>query len=66
MFISMLPTYSYNMCARRRSWMPLWPPFLTVCERFVKSTNSSRIKLIKLLFYCFILNQAKAFLSNPF
>ena len=28
---------------------------------FVKNSISSRIKLIKRLFYCFILNQAKAF-----
>ena len=66
MFISMLWTYSYNMGARRRLWMPFWPPFSTVCERFVKNTSSSRIKLIKLLFYRFILNQAKVFFSNPF
>ena len=31
-----------------------------------RKQSSSRIKLIKRLFYCFILNQAKAFLPNPF
>ena len=70
MFISMLSTYSYNMGARRRLWMPCWPPFSTACERFDEDTSSSRIKLIKQLiywlFYCFILNQAKEFLPNPF
>ncbi len=66
MLISMLLTYSYNMGTRRRIWMPFWPPFSTECERFVKNTSSSRIKLIKQLFYCFILNQAKEFLPNPF
>ena len=44
----------------------VWPPFLTACERFVKNTSSSRIKLIKQLFYRFILNQAEVFLPNPF
>jgi hypothetical protein len=67
MFISMLSTYySYYMGARRRLWMPFWPPFSTACERFVKNTSTSRIKLIKQIFYRFILNQAKAFLPNPF
>ena len=66
MFISMLSTYSYNMGTRRRLWMPFWPAFLTVCERFDENTSSSRIKLIKRLFYCFILNQATGFLPNPF
>ena len=66
MFISMLSTYLYNMGARRRLWMPFWPPFLTACERFAENTSSSRVKLIKRLFYRFILNQAKAFLPNPF
>jgi hypothetical protein len=66
MFISMLSTYLYNMGARRRLWMPFWPPFSTACERFVKNTSSSRIILIKRLFYRSILNQAKAFLPNPF
>ena len=66
MFISVLSTYSYNMGARRRLWMPFWPPFSKACERFVKNTSSSRIILIKRLFYRFILNQAKAFLPNPF
>ena len=65
MFISMLSTYSYNMGTRRQRWMQFWPPFLTACERFVKNTSSSRIKLIKRLFYCFILNQVIAFLNNP-
>ena len=62
MLISMLSTYSYNMGARHRLWMPFWPPFLTTCKRF----GSSRIKLIKRLFYRFILNQARAFSPNPF
>jgi hypothetical protein len=62
MFISMLLTYSYNMGARRRLWMPFWPPFSTACERFVETTSSSIIKLIKRIFYGFILNQAKVFL----
>jgi hypothetical protein len=66
MFISMLSTYSYNMGARRRLWMPFWPPFSTACERFVENTSSSRIKLIKRLFYRFIPNQANVFLPNPF
>ncbi len=66
MFISMLSTYLYNMGARRGLWMLFWPPFLTACVRFVKNTGNSRIKLIMRLFYCFILNQAKAFLPNPF
>ena len=66
MFISMLSTYSYNMGTRRRLWMPFWPAFSTACERFDENTSSSRIKLIKRLFYCFILNQAKALLPNPF
>jgi hypothetical protein len=35
-------------------------------EQLVKNTSRSRIKLIKQLFYRFILNQAKAFLPNPF
>jgi hypothetical protein len=60
MFISMLLTYSYWW------WMPFRPPFLTACERFTKNTSSSRINLFKKLFYRFILNQAKAFLPNPF
>ena len=39
----------------------------TVCEQFVENTSgTSRIKFISLLFYLFILNQAKAFLPNPF
>jgi hypothetical protein len=46
--------------------MPFWPPFSTVCEQFVENMSSGRIKLSKWLFYCFILNQAKAFLPNPF
>jgi hypothetical protein len=50
MFISILSTYSYNMGAHRR-----W-----ACKRFIKNTISCRFKLIKRLFYCFILNQAKA------
>ena len=67
MFISLLLTYLYNMGTRCRLWMPFWPPFLTACELlFVKNSISSRIKLIKRLFYCFILNQAKALLPNPF
>jgi hypothetical protein len=66
MLISMLLTYSYNMGARRRLWMPFWPPFSTACKRFGKNTSSSRIKLIKRLFYRFILNQAKLFLPNLF
>jgi hypothetical protein len=33
-----------------------------ICQK----QSSSRIKLIKQLFYCFLLNQAKAFLPNPF
>jgi hypothetical protein len=36
------------------------------CERLVENTSISRFKLISLLFYHFILNQAKAFLPNPF
>jgi hypothetical protein len=62
MFINMLSTYSYNMLGtRRRLWMPFWPP------RFAENKSSrSRIKLSKWLCYRFILNQAKAFLSNPF
>jgi hypothetical protein len=67
MFINMLSTYSYNMGARRRLWMPFWPPFSAACERFAENKSSrSRIKLSKWLCYRFILNQAKAFLSNPF
>jgi hypothetical protein len=66
MFISMLSAYSYNMGARRRLWMPFWPAFSTACERFDENTSSSRIKLIKRLFYRFILNQAKSFLPNLF
>ena len=66
MFISMLLTYLYNMGTRRRSWMPFRPPFVTACKRLVENTSSSRIKLIKLLFYHFILNQATALLPNPF
>jgi hypothetical protein len=62
----MLSAYSYYMGARRRLWMPFWPPFLTACERFVENTSSSRINLIKQLLYSFILNQAKTFLPNPF
>ena len=42
------------------------PPFLTACKRFDENTISIRIKLIKRLFYHFILNQANAFLPNPF
>jgi hypothetical protein len=37
--------------------MPFRSPFLKACERFIKNTSSSRIKLIKRLFYCFILNK---------
>ena len=66
MFISMLSTYLYNMGARRRLWMPFWPTFLTACKQFNENTSSSIIKLNKGLFYRFILNQAKAFLPNPF
>ena len=67
MFTYMLSTYSYNMGARRRLWMPFWPPFSAECERFAENkSSSSRIKLSKRLCYRFILNQAKAFLSNPF
>jgi hypothetical protein len=47
-------------------WMPFWPPFSMACEQFVENTSSSRIKLIKQLFYRFILNQSKEFLPNPF
>ena len=36
------------------------------CERLVENTSISRFKLISLLFNHFILNQAKAFLPNPF
>ncbi len=42
------------------------PPFLTACEQFAENTSSSRINLFKRLFYRFILNQANAFLPNPF
>ena len=66
MFISMLWTYSYCFSARRRWWMPFRPPFLTACKQFTENTSSSRINLFKRLFYPFILNQAKAFLPNPF
>ncbi len=54
------------MGARRRQWMPFWPPFLTVGKQFVENTSSSRIKLTTPLFYCFTLNLAKAPLANPF
>jgi hypothetical protein len=67
MTISMLSTHSYKMGARRQQWMLFRPPFLTTCERFVKNTRSSRIKLIKRLFYRFILSQAlKHFFPTPF
>jgi hypothetical protein len=46
--------------------MPFRPPFLTACEQFAENTSSSRINLFKRLFYRFILNQANAFLPNPF
>jgi len=57
MFISMLLTYSYYMGARRRWWMPFRTPFATAGERVVENTSSSRIKLIKWLFYRFIPTQ---------
>jgi hypothetical protein len=66
MFISMLLTYSYGLGARSRWWMPFRAPFLTACEQFAENTSSCRINLFKQLFYCFILNQAKEFLPNPF
>ncbi len=66
MFISMLITYLYCLGARLWWWMPFRPPFLTACEWFAENTNSSRINLFKLLFYRFILNQAKTFLPSPF
>jgi hypothetical protein len=50
MFISMLLTYSYNMGARCR--------FGSV-RAIRQKQSSSRIKLIKWLFYRFILNQAQ-------
>ena len=50
----------------RRLWMPFLPPFLTACKLFVKNTSSRGIKLIKRLFYRFILNQAEGFLPNLF
>ena len=46
--------------------MPFRPPFSTACEGFLKNTSRGKIKLIKRVFYHFILNQAKAFLPNPF
>jgi hypothetical protein len=62
-----LSTYSYII------WAPAIDDgfrfghhFLMACELFVEKTSISRIKLISLLFYHFILNQATAFLSNPF
>ena len=58
--------YLYNMGARHRQWMPFWPPFSAACEQLIENTSSSRIELIKQLFYRFILNQAKRFLPNPF
>jgi len=54
------------MGARRRLWMPFWPPLTTACEQFVENTSRSRIKLIMQLYYRFILNQAKEFVPNPF
>ena len=67
MYISMLLTYSYCLGAHRRQWMPFRPPFLTACERLrTENTSSSRINLCKQFFYCFLLNQAKPFLPNPF
>jgi len=66
MFISMLFTYSYYMGARRRWWVPFRTPFTTVGERFVENTSSSRIKLIKWLFYRFIPNPAYAPSANLF
>jgi hypothetical protein len=46
--------------------MPFQPPFTTVGKRFVENTSSSRIKLIKRLFYRLILNPANAPSPNPF
>ena len=39
--------------------MPFWPPFLMAEERFVKITNSHRIKLSTWLFYQISLNPAQ-------
>jgi hypothetical protein len=39
---------------------------MTACKQFVENMSSIRINLFKRLFYCFILNQAKAFFPNSF
>jgi hypothetical protein len=46
--------------------MPFWLPFLTAGKLFDENTSSSRIKLIKWLFYRFIQNKAKVPLLDPF
>jgi hypothetical protein len=44
----------------------VWATIFGGVKRFFENTSSSRIKLIKRLFYPFILKQAEAFLPNPF
>jgi len=46
--------------------MPFRTPFATAGKRFVENRSSSRIKLMKWLFYRFIPNPAYAPSANPF
>ena len=46
--------------------MPFQTPFTTAGERFAENTSSSRIKLIKWLFYRYIPNPAYEPSANPF
>ena len=66
MFISMLSTYIHIIWAPAVDDGCRFGHHFMACERFVENTRSSRIKLISLLFYRFILIQAKDFLPNPF
>ena len=54
------------MGAHRQWWMPFRQPFLTPSEWFINNSSSSRIKIIKRLFYWFIQNQAQVLLPCPF
>jgi hypothetical protein len=59
-----LLTNSYYMGTRRRQWMPIWQPFLTAGERFVKNRSTCRIKLMTHLIYQ-IIKPSLCALSQP-
>ncbi len=53
------------MGARRWQWMPLWSPFATAGEQFIKNTSSCRFKLITRLIYRFVYIPTTAPSTNP-